>query len=130
MTWLPAFPAVTSQRLVQSAPAARRSTYGRLNYYAGLGQYPMNGPVKIRVTGPDQTSDALAAASVRPEWSKAWGCTSSAPWTSTGILSGTIPAAVSAGQAGGGGWSAAVSILSSYDPHAVFSNPFLDQLLR
>jgi hypothetical protein len=52
------------------------------------------------------------------------------PWTSTGILGSTIPAAVSAGQAGGDGWSTAVSVLCSYDPHAVFSNPFLDQLLR
>lgn len=53
-----------------------------------------------------------------------------ASWTSTGILGSTIPAAVSAGQAGGDGWSTAISILSSRDPHAVFSNPFLDQLLR
>jgi hypothetical protein len=67
---------------------------------------------------------------VRPEWSKAWGCTSAAPWTSTSILGDAIPAAVSAGQAGGDGWSAAISILTSYDPAAVFSNPFLDQLLK
>lgn len=55
---------------------------------------------------------------------------SAAPWTSTSILGSTIPAAVSAGQASDDGWSAAVSVLTSYDPHAVFSNPFLDQLLR
>jgi len=36
--------------------------------------------------------------------------------------------AVSAGQASGDGWSAAVSILTGYDPGAVFSNPFLDTL--
>jgi hypothetical protein len=69
-------------------------------------------------------------ACVRPEWSKAWGCTAAAPWTSSGILGSTIPAAVSAGQADGDGWSTAVSILTSYDPASVFSNPFLDQVLR
>ncbi len=41
----------------------------------------------------------------------------------------TVPATVSAGQAGGDGWDAAVSILKGYDRHAVFSNPFLDSLM-
>jgi FAD/FMN-containing dehydrogenase len=67
-------------------------------------------------------------ACVRPEWSKAWGCTPTAPWTNTTILGSTIPAAVSAGQASDDGWSTAVSILASYDPNSVFSNPFLDTL--
>ena len=44
------------------------------------------------------------------------------------LLGSTIPAAVSAGQASGDGWSTAVSILTGYDPGAVFSNPFLDTL--
>ena len=68
-------------------------------------------------------------ATVRPEWSKAWACTSSAPWTSAPIMSQAIPAAVSAGQAADDGWSAALSILTAYDPNAIFSNPFLDTLL-
>ena len=67
-------------------------------------------------------------ACVRPEWSKAWGCTSTAPWTNSTILGSTIPAAVSAGQASNDGWSTAVSILTSYDPNSVFSSPFLDTL--
>ena len=67
-------------------------------------------------------------ATVRPEWSKAWACTSTAPWTSSPILGSTVPAAVSAGQASGDGWAVAVSILKSYDPSSVFSNPFLDTL--
>jgi hypothetical protein len=68
-------------------------------------------------------------ATVRPEWSKAWACTASGPWTNTPLLASTIPAAVSAGQASGDGWAAAVSILTGYDPGKVFSNPFLDTLL-
>jgi FAD/FMN-containing dehydrogenase len=68
-------------------------------------------------------------ATVRPEWSKAWACTSTAPWTNTAILGTSIPAAVSAGQASNDGWSTAVSILTTtYDPNGVFSNPFLDTL--
>jgi hypothetical protein len=67
-------------------------------------------------------------AAVRPEWSKAWACTSSAPWTSSSVLASTIPAAVNAGQASNDGWSTAVSILKGYDPYAIFSNPFLDTL--
>jgi FAD/FMN-containing dehydrogenase len=180
------FAVITARASIQQVVSDFYAQYtSRLNYYAGLGQYPMNGPVEIRVTGLDRTSDVLASgaqspilssvrprpdhpewdtavwldmgtlpmtpgfsqfyadleswiwshytgsyACVRPEWSKAWGCTSAAPWTSTGILGSTIPAAVSAGQAGGDGWSTALSILSSCDPHAVFSNPVLDQLLR
>jgi Cholesterol oxidase, substrate-binding len=155
----------------------------RLSYYQGLGQYPMNGPVEIRVTGLDHPADALmpgaqspilssvrprpdqagwdvavwldmgtlpvtpgfsgfyadmeawiwshytgSYATVRPEWSKAWACTQAAPWTSATILGAAIPAAVSAGRASGDGWDAAVSILASYDPYSVFSNPFLDTL--
>jgi hypothetical protein len=68
-------------------------------------------------------------ATVRPEWSKAWACTSSAPWTNTTILGSTIPGAVSAGQASGDGWSTAVSTLTAYDLNGVFSNPFPGTLL-
>ena len=68
-------------------------------------------------------------ATVRPEWSKAWACTSTAPWTNTTILGTNIPAAVNAGRASDDGWSTAVSILkTTYDPNGVFSNPFLDTL--
>jgi FAD/FMN-containing dehydrogenase len=179
------FAVVTARANIQQVVSDFYAQYtSRLNYYAGLGRYPMNGPVEIRVTGLDQTADVLTAgaqspilssvrprpdhptwdtavwldmgtlpvtagfsqfyadmeawiwshytggyATVRPEWSKAWGCTGSGPWTSTALLGRTIPAAVSAGQAGGDGWPAAVSILAGYDPGAVFSNPFLDTLL-
>ncbi len=178
------FAVITARANIQQVVSDFYAQYtSRLNYYAGLGQYPMNGPVEIRVTGLDHPADVLAAgaqspilssvrprpdqpgwdtavwldmgtlpvtagfsqfyadmeswiwshysgsyATVRPEWSKAWACTGSGPWTSTALLGSTIPAAVSAGQASGDGWSTAVSILTGYDPGAVFSNPFLDTL--
>jgi FAD/FMN-containing dehydrogenase len=178
------FAVLTSRANIQRVVSDFYAQYtSRLNYYAGLGQYPMNGPVEIRITGLDHPADALVTgaqspilssvrprpdepgwdvavwldmgtlpvtagfsqfyadmeswiwshytggyATVRPEWSKAWACTSAAPWTSATVLGSTIPAAVSAGQASGDGWSTAVSILTGYDPNGVFSNPFLDSL--
>ncbi len=179
------FAIITSRASIQQVVSDFYTQYtSRLSYYQGLGQYPMNGPVEIRVTGLDNPADALVTgaqspilssvrprpdhpgwdvavwldmgclpvtqgfsqfyadmeswiwshytgsyAAVRPEWSKAWACTSAAPWTNTAILGSTIPAAVSAGRASGDGWATAVSILTSYDPGSVFSNPFLDTLL-
>jgi FAD/FMN-containing dehydrogenase len=178
------FAVVTARANIQQVVSDFYAQYvSRLNHYAGLGEYPINGPIEIRVTGLDQTADVLAAgaqspilssvrprpdqpawdtcvwldmgtlpvtagfsqfytdmeswiwshytgsyATVRPEWSKAWGCTSAGPWTSASILGSTVPAAVSAGQASGDGWSTAVEILTGYDPGAGFSNPFLDTL--
>jgi FAD/FMN-containing dehydrogenase len=178
------FAVITSRANIQQVVSDFYTQYTTLlGSYASAGEYPMNGPVEIRVTGLDHPADALVTgaqspilssvrprpdetgwdvavwldmgtlpvtpgfsqfyaameswiwshysgsyATVRPEWSKAWACTSAAPWTSTAILGTTIPAAVSAGQASGDGWSAAVSILTGYDPNGVFSNPFLDTL--
>ena len=178
------FAIITSRASIQQVVSDFYTQYSSLlSSYAAQGQYPMNGPIEIRITGLDKPSDALVSgaqspilsslrprpdqpgwdtavwldmgtlpitagfsafyaemeswiwshytgsyACVRPEWSKAWGCTSTAPWTNTTILGSTIPAAVSAGQASNDGWSTAVSILTSYDPNSVFSSPFLDTL--
>ena len=178
------FAVLTSRANIQQVVSDFYARYvSTLNTFAAAGEYPMNGPIEIRVTGLDQTSDSEASgayspilsavrprpdqpswdvavwldmgtlpvtpsfsafyaemeswiwshytgsyATVRPEWSKAWACTSSAPWTNSTILSSTVPAAVSAGQASDDGWSTAGSLLTGYDPHAVFSNPFLDTL--
>jgi FAD/FMN-containing dehydrogenase len=178
------FAIITSRASIQQVVSDFYTQYtSLLESYAAAGQYPMNGPIEIRITGLDNPSDALVTgaqspilsavrprpdqpdwdvavwldmgtlpvtpgfsqfyaqmeswiwshytgsyATVRPEWSKAWACTSSGPWTNTTTLSTTIPAAVSAGQASGDTWATAVSILSQYDPGSVFSNPFLDTL--
>ena len=178
------FAIITSRASIQQVVSDFYTQYSSLlSSYAAQGQYPMNGPIEIRITGLDKPSDALVSgaqspilsslrprpdqpgwdtavwldmgtlpvtagfsafyaemeswiwshytgsyACVRPEWSKAWGCTSAAPWTNSTILGSTIPAAVSAGQASNDGWSTAVSILTSYDPNSVFSSPFLDTL--
>jgi FAD/FMN-containing dehydrogenase len=179
------FAIITSRASIQRVVSDFYAQYtSRLAYYQGLGQYPMNGPIEIRVTGLDKPAESMVSgaqspilssvrprpdhpewdvavwldmgtlpvtagfsqfytdmeswiwshysgsyATVRPEWSKAWACTSTGPWTNATILGSSIPAAVSAGQASGDGWSTAVAILKSYDPNSVFSNPFLDTLM-
>jgi FAD/FMN-containing dehydrogenase len=179
------FAVLTSRANIQQVVSDFYTRYvSLLVAFQANGEYPMNGPIEIRITGLDQPSEAAAGgaqspilssvrprpdhpdwdvavwldmgtlpvtpgfsafyadmeswiwshytggyATVRPEWSKAWACTSSAPWTSVPIMNQAIPAAVSAGQAADDGWPAALSILTAYDPNAIFSNPFLDTLL-
>ncbi|MGD0553703.1 MAG: cholesterol oxidase substrate-binding domain-containing protein [Streptosporangiaceae bacterium] len=180
------FAILTSRANIQQVVSDFYQQYSeQLADYQGNGEYPMNGPIEIRVTGLDQPGDSIvdgaqspilssarprpdhpewnvvvwldmgtlpvtpgysafyadmedwiwshytgSYACVRPEWSKAWACTATAPWTDTTVLSSTIPDAVSAGQADDDDWNTAVSILTSYDPYSVFSNPFLDTLIQ
>ena len=179
------FAIITSRANIQQVVSDFYTQYTTLlDSYQAAGEFPINGPVEIRITGLDHPADSSVTgaqspilssvrprpdesgwdvavwldmgtlpvtagfsdfyakmeswiwshytgsyAAVRPEWSKAWACTSTAPWTNTTILGTSIPAAVSAGQASDDGWSTAVSLLTTtYDPNGVFSNPFLDTL--
>jgi FAD/FMN-containing dehydrogenase len=70
-----------------------------------------------------------AYATVRPEWSKAWAVSAAGAWSDGAMLTGTIPDTLRAGLPPGEDWDAARSTLNRYDPHRVFSNPFLDVLL-
>ena len=45
------------------------------------------------------------------------------------MLNTTIPNAINAGQNAGDDWNSALGTLSSYDPHNVFSNAFLDTFM-
>jgi FAD/FMN-containing dehydrogenase len=67
-------------------------------------------------------------AAVRVEWSKGWAYTATAAWADPDMLGTVIPGTQRAG--GGPGWDEAVATLDRLDPHRVFSNPFLDGLLR
>jgi FAD/FMN-containing dehydrogenase len=67
-------------------------------------------------------------AAVRVEWSKGWAYTETAAWADPAVLGTVIPGTQRAG--GGPGWDEAVVTLDRLDPHHVFSNPFLDGLLR
>lgn len=62
-------------------------------------------------------------ALARVEWSKGWAYTGDSAWADPDVLGRVVPASLPA-------WDAAVAALDRYDPHRVFSNPFLDRLLR
>jgi len=68
-------------------------------------------------------------ATVRAEWSKGWGYTTSSAWADPTILGTTVPNAYRAGQPTGDNWDTALATLNAYDPHRIFSNPFIDTLL-
>ncbi|MGC9669306.1 cholesterol oxidase substrate-binding domain-containing protein [Planosporangium sp. 12N6] len=73
------------------------------------------------------TTFAGSSAATRVEWSKGWGYTDRAAWSEPATLTGRIPASFPAGP--DTGWRWAVDTLDRYDPHRVFTNPFLDALL-
>jgi FAD/FMN-containing dehydrogenase len=180
------FAVVTARASIQRVVSDFYTQYNSLlSASQANGEYPMNGPVEIRVTGLDRPADSVVDgaqspilstirprpdhpewdtavwfdmatlpatpgyaqfyadmedwawnhysggyATVRPEWSKAFASSSAGPWTDATALGRTIPAAVSAGRPSGDDWNTAVSLLTSYDPYSVFSNPFLDTLLK
>lgn len=68
-------------------------------------------------------------ATVRPEWSKGWAYSSTAAWADPTLLRTTYPNAFRAGQPAGDNWDTARATLNAYDPHRLFSNPFVDTLL-
>jgi FAD/FMN-containing dehydrogenase len=68
-------------------------------------------------------------AMVRPEWSKGWAFADDAAWADRPTIRRTIPRLMSAGRRQDEDWDWARRRLNRYDPHRVFSNHFLDQLL-
>lgn len=179
------FAVLTTRANIQRVVSEFYNQYvATINSFQARGQYPMNGPIEIRVTGLDQPSESgvpgavspqLSSvrprpdhpewdtcvwldmgtvpgtpqstafyrtmeqwiwfnytgsyATVRPEWSKAWAVTNTAAWSDQTILTSTIPNALNAGQPANDNFTAARATLNTYDPHRVFSNPFLDVLL-
>ncbi|WP_329110648.1 FAD-binding protein [Micromonospora sp. NBC_01699] len=66
-------------------------------------------------------------AGCRVEWSKGWGYTDTAAWAEPSMLGSTVPESYRQGP--DPTWDRAVAALDAYDPHRLFSNPFLDLLL-
>jgi FAD/FMN-containing dehydrogenase len=63
-------------------------------------------------------------AMARAEWSKGWAYTDDGAWSDPTILTKTIPGTF------GTAWSWAISRLSIFDPHRIFSNEFLDHFFH
>ncbi|WTW92382.1 hypothetical protein OG216_02920 [Streptomycetaceae bacterium NBC_01309] len=68
-------------------------------------------------------------AQVRVEWSKGWGYSGTAAWSDPTAVGTTVPDSFRTGLPAGNNWDTAVAALDAYDPHRVFTNPFLDTLL-
>lgn len=67
-------------------------------------------------------------ALARPEWSKGWAYTSSEAWTDAASRD-RYADTFQVGAAPRDGWNTAVGILDTLDPHRIFSNSFVDQLM-
>ncbi|MGW0040579.1 cholesterol oxidase substrate-binding domain-containing protein [Rhodococcus sp. NPDC003348] len=65
----------------------------------------------------------------RPEWSKGWAFGPEKPYTDGGIISGALPQSYRDGLPSGDNWDTAVAVFNEFDPHKVYSNTFMDQLL-
>jgi FAD/FMN-containing dehydrogenase len=63
----------------------------------------------------------------RVEWSKGWAYTTSAAWADPAVVTQTVPDSFR--QGGDATWDTAHGTLTDYDPHRLFSNPFLGELL-
>jgi hypothetical protein len=66
-------------------------------------------------------------ATVRPEWSKGWAYTDHSAWSNKTVMKYIRRSFPSVTK--NDGWNWAVSTLDKYDPHRIFTNPFLDELL-
>jgi len=67
--------------------------------------------------------------SMRVEWSKGWGYTDAGPWTNTDVIGTKVPESLRNGRPSDAAWDQAVRQLARFDPHAVFMNPFLEQVM-
>ena len=61
-------------------------------------------------------------ATVRVEWSKGWGYGEESAWSSKEMLSEIIPASFP-------DWNETIAIFDKYDPHKIFTSPFMRELL-
>ena len=67
---------------------------------------------------------------MRPEWSKGWGYTKEKAWDSVNYLDHEIPKVHAQGQPSLLTISTASKTLKSYDPHALFTAPLIDKILK
>ena len=68
-------------------------------------------------------------ATFRPEWSKGWAFGPDKPYTDAPIITQGLPQTYRDGVPSSDNWDTANAAFNALDPHKVFSNTFLDQLL-
>ncbi|NMM90518.1 FAD-linked oxidase, partial [Rhodococcus sp. SRB_17] len=68
-------------------------------------------------------------ATFRPEWSKGWAFSSELPYKDAQIIEHDLPQTYRDGVPVNNNWDTANAAFNQLDPHKVFSNTFLNQLL-
>lgn len=68
-------------------------------------------------------------ADVRVEWSKGWAYTDDGAFRNQAELTTTIPDSYRRGQSPDDNWDWTLDRLNHYDPHRIFTNEFMDNLL-
>lgn len=67
---------------------------------------------------------------MRPEWSKGWGYTNQKAWDSTSYIDYEIPRVHAQGQPEHLSIRSASHVLKRYDPHALFTSPLVQRILK
>ncbi|MFD4183896.1 cholesterol oxidase substrate-binding domain-containing protein [Rhodococcus sp. NPDC058514] len=91
-------------------------TPGMFAFYREMEQW-----MRSHYTGADYT--------FRPEWSKGWAFGPDKPYTDGNIIGGTLPQSFRDGVPAGDNWDTARTTFNTLDPHRIYSNTFMDQLL-
>ncbi|MDJ0393378.1 cholesterol oxidase substrate-binding domain-containing protein [Rhodococcus sp. G-MC3] len=68
-------------------------------------------------------------ATFRPEWSKGWAFSSELPYKDAGVIENTLPDTYRAGVPSTENWDTARATYNELDPHRIYSNTMIDQLL-
>jgi FAD/FMN-containing dehydrogenase len=74
-------------------------------------------------------SNYASYATVRVEWSKGWGYSTTAAWADPTVIGTTVPDSLRSGQSVGDNFDTAKATLNQFDPARIFSSPLLDSLL-
>ncbi|MBY6413198.1 FAD-binding protein [Rhodococcus sp. BP-252] len=68
-------------------------------------------------------------ATFRPEWSKGWAFGAELPYQDRTVIGTTLPNTYREGVPASENWDTARATFDSLDPHRIYSNTFIDQLL-
>ena len=69
-------------------------------------------------------------ATVRAEWCKGWAFTKERDFTNADVLDHAIPNSFRRGRNASNNWDWTIAKFNELDPHRIFTNPFVDRLLK
>lgn len=69
------------------------------------------------------------SSTFRPEWSKGWAFSTELPYKDAGVIETIIPDTYREGVPSSENWDTARAAYNALDPHRIYSNAFMDQLL-